>query len=170
MTLRVELKVIGQKNVVRSMDALAQHCGSDLTLMFKAIRKWWHKWQGEVFDSEGSVLGQKWAPLSPLYGKWKKHYFPGRPILQLWGRLSPAVRGEAGSWDKIEKQWAEIGIKGIPVEYALTHNFGDPKNNLPARTFLKTTPKAMVALDKELQKVLASIKRVVLREAGVTGK
>jgi len=165
--IKLKLDIIGEKSVVRGMDALIQHLGKDLRPMLEAVREWWYSWQSAVFAEEGSeLLGRKWQPLSHNYAAWKERHFPGRPILELTGALRDAMTGKgSGAWRKVEKKSMTLGTQGI--DYTFAHNFGTDR--LPARKFIGSTREALVDLDKRMQDVLADVKRDILREMGGPG-
>ena len=83
--------------------------------------------QQEQFDSKGArgEAGQ-WRPLSPLYASIKQEFFPGRPIMQLKGRLlgSFTQRGHSDALRRVTPTSFERGSK---VPYASVHNAGTDK-------------------------------------------
>jgi len=167
MSVGLRLEVLGTPNITRGMESLMQHLGKDLKPMFEAIQSWWYNWQAEIFAGEGSSLGSSWAPLSEKYAKWKAKAAPGRPILELTGRLANAMAGakSEGAWEDIKKREMRLGIEGIP--YWAAHNFGF--ETIPQRKYIDTTKRALVMLDKDMQEVLADAKRKILGAMGGPG-
>jgi phage gpG-like protein len=82
---------------------------------------------GNQFASEGSK-GQhgRWAALSPRYRAWKEKHFPGKPILQLTGRLIDSF--SEGSPDHVDRREAQSFEWGTSVPYAIFHQFGWSKS------------------------------------------
>jgi hypothetical protein len=69
-----------------------------LRLQLQDLRSFWPMltpivggWMATVFETEGAVLGRKWAPLSPSYAREKARLFPGRSILIREGGLRDAA-------------------------------------------------------------------------------
>lgn len=167
MSVTFKLDIVGTEGFARTVDAIAQHMGKDLRPMLREIRNWWHTWQDSVFASEGGEIS-RWAPLSEKYKKWKEKHYPGQPILQLTGKLRAAMTGSKadGAWEKLRAKDMTLGIEGIA--YWATHNFG--RKPIPQRKYLDATKAAQIDLEKNyMMRVLADIKRAILREAGGPG-
>lgn len=77
------------------------------------------------FASQTDPAGSPWAPLSPAYQARKKKNKD--KILTLDGRLRGLLTYQA-SKDALRV--------GTPLIYGATHQFGDPRRNIPARPFL----------------------------------
>jgi phage virion morphogenesis protein len=76
----------------------------------------------ERFNSQTAPDGSPWAALSPGYAK-RKTRNKGK-ILTLRGHLRGLLNYRAGPH--------EVRI-GTPLIYGATHQFGDPRRNIPAR-------------------------------------
>jgi phage gpG-like protein len=94
------------------------------------------------FETEGGYVGG-WAPLSPIYAKWKATHYPGRPILQRKGRLFRSLQfanGNVGPGGvaRITNTGAELGTS---VPYGRFHQRGTGR--MPPRriVFLPTDAK-----------------------------
>jgi phage gpG-like protein len=82
---------------------------------------------GRQFPSEGGQ-GQhgRWAPLSPRYRTWKEKHFPGKPILQLTGRLFGSFSD--GHPDHVDRRSETMLEWGSSVPYGIFHQFGWSKS------------------------------------------
>lgn len=89
------------------------------------------------FGSEGSYLGpRQWTPLKPAYAAWKQRHYPGKPILQLTGRLFNSLTQRPFAVERITKDSMTIGTD---VPYAKYHQLGGPPF-LPKRPIIGVPP------------------------------
>lgn len=79
-----------------------------------------------VFETEGSILGENWEPLSDKYFEWKTKNYPGRGILERTGALRHG-------FEAIPTATYCIIRNGVP--YGVHLEFGTER--MPARVFLK---------------------------------
>lgn len=86
---------------------------------FKEMYQEYAAYEERVFASEGSAGLGKWAPLSPIYAKWKAIHFPGRPILTRTGRM----RAAAKTLILLTEDRLVMG-PGNMVPYAVYHEMG----------------------------------------------
>lgn len=98
---------------------------TDLTPAFQDIGEALLNSTRERFNRQAGPDGAPWAALSPDYAQRKKKNKD--KILTLYGRLRGLLNVRAGP--------REVRI-GTPLIYGATHQFGDPRRNLPARPFL----------------------------------
>jgi phage gpG-like protein len=84
---------------------------------------------GEVFDTEGSVIEESWAPLSKAYAYRKAQKYPGKGILEATGKMR---NGFMTLWrPDMAAVWNE-------VEYFKYHQSNQPRtSNLPRRVMMK---------------------------------
>lgn len=83
--------------------------------------------QAEQFVSEGARGdGGQWAPLSPVYAAKKAEHFPGKPLMQLSGRLRGSLtqRAHPDAGRRITPLSLE---RWTNVKYAKTHDAGTDK-------------------------------------------
>jgi len=83
--------------------------------------------EAEQFASQGARgEGGAWKPLSPVYAAIKEANFPGKPIMQLRGRLKGSLtqKGHPDSYRRVTRSSYE---RGTAVPYAATHNYGTDK-------------------------------------------
>lgn len=82
---------MGQTQLSRVLQGLEDVTG-DWEPAFQLMADDYAATQGDVFDAQGGHEGlSPWAPLSPAYQEWKDQHFPGKPILELTGRLRAAM-------------------------------------------------------------------------------
>lgn len=115
---------IDDREVIEALKRLEQ-AGGDLTAAFNVIGNKLLRTHKERFNQQRDPEGKPWAPLSPKYRARKKRNQD--KILVLHGYLSGLLRYQAGA-DRLE-----LGTDRIQ---GATHQFGDPKRNIPARPFL----------------------------------
>lgn len=78
-----------------------------------------------VFETEGGVLGSRWAGLQPVYDFMKRKQYPGRGTLVRTGKL------KKGFEDDVTEKSATISNR---VDYAKFHQFGTRR--MPARKLI----------------------------------
>lgn len=115
---------IDDREVLEALRRLEQ-AGGDLTAAFSVIGEKLLRSHRERFNRQRDPQGKPWAPLSPKYRARKKRNQD--KILVLRGYLSGLLRYQAGG------SRLELGTDRV---YGATHQFGDPKRNIPARPFL----------------------------------
>jgi len=81
----------------------------------------------EIFDTEGQIIGQKWQPLKSVYEYKKRQLYPGAGILVRTGNL------RRGFIYDVNKN--RMVFRNKVVSYGPTHQFGDPRRNIPQRMF-----------------------------------
>lgn len=77
------------------------------------------------FAAEGQGPNRgSWAELSPAYGEWKEAHYPGKPILELTGKLREALTSSSadGALRDYDESSFNYGTQGI--EYASRHQSG----------------------------------------------
>lgn len=88
------------------------------------------------FGREGAYTGAAWSPLSPPYAKWKQKHYPGKPILQLTGRLMASMVDRPFGVDEVTDKGFVIGTD---VPYAHFHQQGT--DHMPARPIIGPPPR-----------------------------
>jgi len=102
----------------------------DLRPAWSYIREDFWLLEREQFESEGKYVGG-WPALSPRYAAWKAQHFPGRKILELYGRLKASMTGMTP--DTVWQAEPQKMTIGTTVPYAAVHQTG---HGLPERAFL----------------------------------
>lgn len=91
--MRVTVTVTGTKDEITRFKKLGDKL-TDFSTAMREIKNTLKTYYSKmVFGSEGAILGDRWAALSPVYRKWKTKHYPGRGILVASGRLERGVRG-----------------------------------------------------------------------------
>lgn len=64
----------------------------------------------EQFTSQGTRGGSRWVPLSKKYARWKAVHHPGKPIMELSGRLlrSLSARTSDTTYNVTKKTWSKF--------------------------------------------------------------
>ena len=84
--------------------------------------------EGEVFDSEGSVFGEPWQALSPAYAIQKEKKYPGKGILEASGTMRGNFRtDQAATYVRVFN----------PTPYFVYHQSNAPRYRLPRRIMIK---------------------------------
>ncbi len=115
---------VDDSQVKAAFDRLLE-AGSDLEPAFRDIGEYLLISHRDRFRAQESPEGAPWTPLSPRYRARKKRNRD--KILVFEGWLSGRLTYAAGP-DRL--------VFGTPMIYGATHQFGDPKRNIPARPFL----------------------------------
>jgi phage gpG-like protein len=110
---------------------------TDLSPFWPVIRKQLQdaEWQMFAFEGAPGPGGEPWRELSKTYGAWKAAKYPGKPILQLTGRLVDSLTGDTD--DSIYETYPEFMIYGTEagmengISYAVYHQEGT--DLMPAR-------------------------------------
>ena len=79
-----------------------------------------------VFETEGQIIGENWAPLSEQYQEWKTKNYPGRGILERTSKLRQGFEAIPT---------ATYCIIRNAVPYGVFAEFGTSK--MPPRVFMK---------------------------------
>lgn len=89
------------------------------------------------FKELGTPETGKWAPLSPLYGRWKARVRPGRPLMVFDGDLKQTMTVPGKGIYIVRPTSMTVGTA---VPYAKYHQNGTP--NMPARKLIGEPRKA----------------------------
>lgn len=93
---RTVVTISGDEELRRRLNRVVAQVGN-LTDPMKDIGKYMTDFfAGEVFASQGRVIGEPWAPLSDSYARWKAKRFPGRPPLIQRGTMQKAFKSRPG--------------------------------------------------------------------------
>lgn len=133
--MRLTLTVDNQAQFDGAFDVLTESL-SDLRPVWPEIELQFYRAELEQFNSEGARGGARWQALSPKYARRKAKLAPGKPILELTGRLkrSLTVIGGADAVRIAEPLSLTLGTK---TPYAGFHQRGGRK--LPQRKPLNLT-------------------------------
>lgn len=106
----------------------------------------------DAFNSRGSVYGEPWAPLNPVYAAWKAQHYPGRPMEVQTGKMRDSFGWDAGPSQVIIKNSAKTK-NGLPL-LALQQN--GTSRGLP--------PRMIMALESTQIEKVKEILRVGIRK------
>jgi phage gpG-like protein len=116
LTVQLSISTAGGDEIARGL-AVLKSSAEDLTPVWPKILKRIRQQLRYHFAGEGaSGRSGKWADLTDKYGTWKAKHFPGRPILELTGRLRESLVD--GSADSIEILNTRFLFVGSSVPYA----------------------------------------------------
>ena len=104
------------------------------------------------YRTKGRRLGIGAARLTRIMGPVTELGLRGVKILQDTGTMYKSITYSVG----INKEFVEAGVANLTEDYAPTHQFGDPKRNIPARPF-------MYINEKEAKQLLDLFKREILK-------
>lgn len=99
-----------------------------------------------TFASQGSRIGQAWAPLSDEYARWKAVRYPGQPILRASDAMFESLVGQTS--DSVIEAERQTFSYGTPDRKAKWHQKGGGR--LPRRRIL-----ALIEEDRrEMKKIV----------------
>jgi len=104
---------------------------------FEAMAEHQLKVNARQFNARGTVETGKWAPLSPLYGRWKARVRPGKPLLVFDGELKRSMTMPGKGIYIVRPTSMTVGTA---IPYATYHQKGTPY--MPARKLIGTPRKA----------------------------
>ena len=130
VVLRID--TIGEERFIRGFNRYVEDM-KDFSPVFEQIADWFYSEEKRIFAHQGDP--ESFVPLSPQYKAWKDKHYPGKPIMQLRGRLIASLAGQAdGTVKKIGKMEAEYGTQ---VPYAHRHQMGTA--GMPKRKVVQLT-------------------------------
>jgi phage gpG-like protein len=89
------------------------------------------------FKERGTVETGRWAPLSPLYGRWKARVRPGKPLMVFDGDLKRSMTVPGKGVYIVRSNMMTVGTA---IPYAKYHQKGTP--TMPARKLIGKPRKA----------------------------
>ena len=116
VNIRVQVFAESAIRLMREMERRAK----DFRPVFRWAKRELEKANKDNFDRSGLPVGG-WSPLDARYGTWKATNFPGRPIMEVSGKLRDSLTRLDGPANKIRLTTAEFGTD---VEYAKFHQYG----------------------------------------------
>lgn len=124
--MRIKVTVKGSQRAIDKLRSLGK---LDFSNSLDLIGKYMTDFYGrQVFDTEGSIIGENWSPLNPQYEFAKRTKYPGAGILVASGKLRSSFRYFHTSTKLLFDN---------PTEYAMVHQKGYPPKNIPQRKFFK---------------------------------
>lgn len=113
--------MMGQEVVSLKLDGMNARL-SDLTPAWDEVHKVFMRFEQELFNSEGSYVGEKWKPLSPRYAAEKLRRYGSLPILRVTGELmrSYVEPGHESHVYRPTPTSAEMGSKDFKARYHQT--------------------------------------------------
>ena len=137
MSIYINITLDGVRTATKKIDRIASTV-KDLTPAFKKIGDDFRKTEDRVFKGQGYYGSRPgWKPLTPQYRNWKNANFPGKPILQMTGKLRNSLATKGNNHvERITKNSITIGTSD---QKAMWHQKGNSRG-LPARppiTFTK---------------------------------
>jgi phage gpG-like protein len=118
MTVEVRVRVFAEAAIRRMRDM--ERRSKDFRPVLRWAKREIEKANARNFAASGLPVGG-WAPLDARYAAWKATNFPGRPIMEVNGRLADSLTRLDGPVNKIRLKSAEFGTD---VEYAKFHQYG----------------------------------------------
>ena len=109
----------------------------DFRPVWPEIHMYFLRGASEQFESLGARGGQRWAPLSEKYAKWKAKKYPGKPILVRTERLKRSLSLGGSEPDQVKEFQPLSATFGTRVPYARYHQRGTKR--MPARPVLQPT-------------------------------
>lgn len=104
--------------------------------VFQSMAKQFGKSMQEQFAKRGGHTGSQWAPLSPVYARWKQRNHPGKPLMVLSGDLKDSLTKRPFGVDEV---WDKGMVVGTAISYATYHQNGTDR--MPARPLIGKPPR-----------------------------
>ena len=118
--MAVEVRVhVHAESAIRLMRDMERR-SKDFKPVFRWAKQELERANEANFTASGLPAGG-WAPLNARYASWKSTHFPGRPMMEITGRLRDSLTRLVGPANKIDRMSAEFGTD---VEYAKFHQYG----------------------------------------------
>lgn len=129
------IDVLGEEQVSRMLDGV-DYRAQDMRPVWQIIADDFYRLEEEQFATEGRFAGG-WAELSPVYKAWKARHYPGKPILELTGKLKNALTtsNAPGSIYDLQRDYMMVGASRKEIPYGVYHQTGwrSPQRQIPAR-------------------------------------
>lgn len=127
--LRLEWHIEGEKQVSRKLRGIAESL-RDWTPAFQKIAGELRRdFSGDVFESEGEAIGERWTPLSRAYAERKAVKYPGKGILEATGKMRRAFQSQYDATSA--RVWNNIAY----FKYHQSNKL--PRRKLPRRVMMK---------------------------------
>lgn len=155
--LKLTVTVMGEKVLMRSLSRFGEGI-KDFRPVWKRVYTDFQDIETQQFSTRGSRGGAPWVALSPSYVKWKTKHYPGKPILELTGRLKGMMTDGTHAHITFEPRMLKITfIEPLP----LWHQIGTGR--MPPRP-----PIVLIESDKaSWMKMLHEYVEQVARKAGM---
>ena len=143
-----QFKVPGQQPLAMALQRFAANISDFTTYFNDYLLPAWYAHMEDVYATEGSASGQRWAPLTAAYAAWKIKHFPGMPIGVLSGATMNALTSatDANTILNISKRQMVVGTS---MPYALYLQLGTRR--MKARPPLRLTEDFAITAGKLLQ-------------------
>ena len=107
--MEIKAKVTGAQNLDVRIAKWEKSLDSFETIWPRVERKF-NAITREQFTSQGTRGGSRWVPLSRKYARWKAVHHPGKPIMELSGRLlrSLSARTDDTTYNVTKKTWSKF--------------------------------------------------------------
>ena len=144
--LTITFTVLGDDVLVRGLSRFADDC-KDFSPVWPDIEQNFKSIEVEQFTSQGIRGGSQWPPLSPSYAEWKRHNFPGKPVLELTGEMKFMMTEGLTIYPEPMRLWM-----GPQLDRAYWHQHGTSR--MPARPIVALTELDKMGWVKMIQKYL----------------
>jgi len=129
----VSIDTVGTQRFVRGFTRYGEAMG-DMSEIFETLYDDFTEMEKRIFSSQGDP--EKFQALSPRYREWKERHYPGRKIMQLFGRLKASLTGNKGA-DSVREIRRQKAVFGTVVPYAHRHQEGTM--GMPQRKVVQLT-------------------------------
>ena len=142
------VKVKGEKEIKNTLDLTSKYVKSPKVSLKEAIMFMKDTTEGDVFNTEGSSIGHKWARLTPSYATWKSKRYPGKKILETTGKMRKNFKTKVSS---------TRAVLSNPTSYFKYHQLGTRKmkQRLVLTIDSKREREIMKIFEKDTDKILS---------------
>jgi phage gpG-like protein len=154
--LRFEAEISGEEFFDRSFNRITEFI-DDFRSVWPFVIEWFYSTEHEQLDSEGAKGAHGiWKRLTSKYFAWKEKHYPGKPIMQLTGKLYASLTDFESPDAVLRMEKTELTI-GTQTEYARFHQLGGDK--LPRRSLIAPSGVQKRGLQKAIQRPLVEFAR-----------
>lgn len=145
--MQVSVTISGDKEFIKKLDALGPKLQNFEGAFMLLGRELSNFYGSKVFASRGGALGDRWAPLSPVYAVQKAKKFPGRGILSATGMMERSFT---------TKVTPSLLVIGNDAPYFKYHQSTEERHKLPRRP--------MMGVNSEVKAIVQTIIQADIKE------
>lgn len=147
------VSVPGAQGFALALSRFGQGLSDFTTFWSGPFKVWWYAIRELDYAAAGSTTGDRWAPLSANYRKWKNRHFPSAPLLVLHGDLKASVISDQAPGSVWRPAPQSLAV-GTSIPYAIYHQKGTSR--MPARPVIRFAQVDRVNVGKKLQAFVAA--------------
>lgn len=141
----IKIAIEGEMQLSRHLQSIARNVEEFGPALEKTVDELKETFSGSVFETQGHVINEEWAPLSKAYAYRKAKNFPEAGILEKTGNMR---RGFMSTFDSTSARiWNAM-------TYFKYHQSREPRAKIPRRVMMKLTQNMKQMIVKNFQEYL----------------